>query len=146
MIGHLRPFTARSGIFLFFHNVQTRSVVHTVSYLMGTEDFLSALQRIRRGTDESSSSSIVEVQEWLEPHLHKKYLDYFRQQCQFFTFSQTGFRWRPAAESISVQFRNLCLNNFANRQTKNRTEPCILHDPQTFKFRAKSDSFLPRSI
>jgi hypothetical protein len=48
---------------------------------------------------------------------------------------------KAAAERISVQFRNGCLNNFTNRQTANRAEPCILHDPQTFTLRAKSDSF-----
>jgi len=54
---------------------------------MGTEDFLSGLQRMMRDTDESSTSAI-EDQEWLEPQPHNKYLVQFRQQCPSFTFSQ----------------------------------------------------------
>jgi hypothetical protein len=64
----------------------------------------------------------------------------FREHSPFFTFSQRDFRRRPAVERITVSFRNCCLNNFTNRQTANRADLCILHDPQAFIFRAKSDS------
>jgi len=52
---------------------------------MGTEDLLSGLQRIRRDTDESYSSTL-EVQEWLESHLHKKYFVKFESSAPSLRF------------------------------------------------------------